>query len=106
MYNRRCEKYVKDSLGISGTYHKVLGINWNTTTDNFVFEFSDIINITSKLNVTKKNILKVSAMFFGPLGLNCPILLQPKLLFRNIVIQKCQWDTKVKTHLTINGNYF
>ena len=34
-------------------------------------------------------------MFFDPLSLICPILLQPKLLFRNIVIQKCQWDTKV-----------
>ena len=34
-------------------------------------------------------------MFFDPLALTCPILLQPKLLFRNIVIQKCQWDTKV-----------
>ena len=60
-----------------------------------MFEFSDIINIASKLNVTKRNILKVSAMFLDPLGLICPILLQPRLLFRNIEIQKCHWNTKV-----------
>ena len=95
MHSADDETYVKDSLGINGTYRKVLGVNWNTTADKFVFGFSDIINIPSKLNVTKRNILKISSMFFNPLGLICPILLQPKLLFRNTVIQKCQWDTKV-----------
>ena len=95
MHNADDETYVKDSLGNNYTYGKVLGVNWNTTTYKFVFEFNDIINIASKLNVTKRNILKVSAMFFDPLGLICPTLLQPKLLFKNIVIQKCQWDTKI-----------
>ena len=52
MHNANDETCVKDSLGISGTYRKVLGVNWNTTADKFVFEFSDIINIASKLNVT------------------------------------------------------
>ena len=104
MHNTDDETYVKDSLGISGTYRKVLGVNWNTTADKFVLEFSDIINIASKSNVTKRNILKVSAMFFHPLGLICPISLQSKLLFRNIVIQKCQWDTKV--NIDVNNKWF
>ena len=43
-------------------------------------------------------------MFFGPLGLICPILLQSKLLFRNIVIQKYQWDTKV--NIDVNNKWF
>ena len=34
MHNADGEIYVKDSLGIGGTYRKVLGVNWNTTTDN------------------------------------------------------------------------
>ena len=36
------ETYVKDFLGNSYTYQKVLGVNWNATTDKFVFEFSNI----------------------------------------------------------------
>ena len=84
MHNADDETYVTDSLGISDTYRKVMGVNWNTTDDKFGFEFSDIINIASKLNVTERNILKVNAMFFDPLGLIFPVLLQPKLLFRNI----------------------
>ena len=103
MYNADDETYVKNSLRNRYTYRKVLGVNWNTTTDKFVFEFNDIINIASKLNVTKRNILKVSAMFFNPLGLICPNLLQPKLLFRNIAMQKCQWVTKV--NIDINNKW-
>ena len=87
MHNADDETYVKESLGISGMYRKVPGVNWYTTVDKFVFEFSNI-NIALKLNVTKRNILKVSAMFFDSLGLICPILLQPELLFRNIVNTK------------------
>ena len=34
MHNADGEIYVKDSLGIGGTYRKVLGVNWNTTTDH------------------------------------------------------------------------
>ena len=49
MPNANDETYVKDSLGNSYTYQKVLVINGNATTDKFVF--SDIINIASKLNV-------------------------------------------------------
>ena len=70
MPNANHETHVKDFLGNTYTYQKVLGVNWNATTDKFVFEFSKIINIASKLNVTKRNMLKVSAMFFDPLGLN------------------------------------
>ena len=42
-------------------------------------------------------------MFLDPLGLICPISSQPKLLFRNIVIQKCQWDTKV--NIDVNNKW-
>ena len=35
MHSEDDETYVKDSLGISGTYLKVLGVNWNTTADKF-----------------------------------------------------------------------
>ena len=102
-HNADDETYVKDSLGNSYTNRRVLGVNWSTVTDKFVFEFIDIINNPSKLSVTKRNILKVSSMFFDSLGLICPILLQPKLLFRHIVIQKCQRQTKV--NIVVNNKW-
>ena len=42
-------------------------------------------------------------MFFEPLGLICLILLQPKLSFKNIVIQKCEWDTKL--NIDVNNKW-
>ena len=54
----------------------------------------------------KRDILKVSAMSFDPLGLICPISLLPKSLFRNTVIQKCQWDTKVNTDVNNKWKLF
>ena len=73
------------------TYIKVLSVSWNTATKISVFEFRHIVNVASKLNITKRNILKVSVMFFEPLGLIiCPIL----LYIAEIIIQK-QCNTKM-----------
>ena len=72
MNNAGDETHITDSLAIWDKYKKVLGTNWNTAATRSVFEFNQIINIASKLNVTKRNILKFSAMFFDRLGLICP----------------------------------
>ena len=45
-------------------------------------------------------------MFFDPFGLIFPILLQPKLLFRNIVIQKCQRDTRINIDVSNKWKLF
>ena len=62
----------------------MLGLNWNINKDAFVFEFSDIDESGSGLVYTKRNILKIGASFFDPLGLFCPFVLQAKLLFQEL----------------------
>ena len=63
---------------------KVLGSNWNYQTDEFLFEFQNLINEANELTCTKRNVLKVGASFFDPLGLLRPVTLLTKLLFKNI----------------------
>ena len=75
-------------------YTKVLGINWDTFNNNFVFEFYDIYSTASALPVTKCNVLKISSTFFDPLGFILPITL-PSKLFKNIYSQKFNWDDEV-----------
>ena len=41
---------------------------------------------------TKQNIIKLDASFFDPLGLVCPVVLQPKLLFQELRELKVDWD--------------
>ena len=60
-------------------YCKVLGVTWNKNNDKFVFDFSNLVEIAIGTDPTKRNILKLIGMFFDPLGLISPIILQPKL---------------------------
>ena len=59
---------IDNSSNDADNYTKVLGINWDTFNDNFVFEFYDIYSTASALQVTKRNVLKISSTFFDPLG--------------------------------------
>ena len=87
--------YVENELGVSNNYRRVLGLNWNIDKDIFVFEFSDIAESGLGLVYTKRNILKISASFFDPLGLVCPVVLQAKLLFQELCELKVDWDEVV-----------
>ena len=71
---------------------KILGLNWNITSDEFMFYFTDIINTATSLPVTKRNVLKLPSMFFDRLRLISPIVLQIKILFKEACALKCTWD--------------
>ena len=75
--------YTKETFGISNEYRKVFRINWELANDKFIFEFNNLIDAAEKLNVTKRNELKLSAMFFDPLGIISPLALQAKLIFKD-----------------------
>ena len=78
----------------------MLGVNWDLANDTFIFEFNNVIDAAEKLNVTKRNILKLSAMFFDPLGIISPLVLQVKLMFKDICLLKFSWDDNLPTILT------
>ena len=61
------EIYVQTELGTSNKYHKVLEINWDTNNDTLVIEFEKLVDEFLKMDVTKRNILKLSASTFDPL---------------------------------------
>ena len=60
----------------SQSFKKVLGINWDIESDEFVYTFENILSLTETLPVTKRNILKIASSFFDPLGLISPIVIQ------------------------------
>ena len=63
-----------------GSYRKVLGF----AEDQFVYEFDEILSHARNLEETKRNVLKVSVMFYDPLGFISPVVLQPKLIFKQL----------------------
>ena len=100
------ETYIQNSFSSSSKYHKVLGINWETRKDYFVFEFANIAEVAKRLQVTKCNILKISAMFFDPLGVVCSIVLNAKILFQETCKQKLLWEAVVPVDINNKWKVF
>ena len=46
------------------THKKVLGIEWDTNNDKFVFRFSKFISDAQSLHPTKRNILRIAASLY------------------------------------------
>ena len=78
-------------------YHKVLGLNWDNKNDEFIFEFSQAVLEANKLAPTKRSVLKITGMFFDPLGLILPIIIQSKLMFQRACVTKFSWDSLLST---------
>ena len=68
----------------SNKIRKVLGINWNIFHDKPELEISDLTKIALELPATKRNILKIIAIFYDPLGLVSSIVLQSKLIYHSL----------------------
>ena len=83
-----------------------MGVEWNVSKDEFIFTLFDIIETAESLPVTKRNILKISTMFFEPLGLICPLVLQVKLLFKEACILNVKWDDLLPTEFVVKYNNF
>ena len=54
--------------------HKVvLGVGWNTTSNELIFRFDDLVSKCDIIKHTKRNLLSVSASIFDPLGFIAPV---------------------------------
>ena len=78
-------------------YRKVLGVIWNKNKEKFVFDFSNIIEIANEIDPTKRNMPKLIGMFFDPLCLISPFVLQLKLFFKKLCVSKHDWDSILST---------
>ena len=66
------------------TEQNVLGTNWNYLTDEFLFKFQTEVEGAQGLMPTKRNVLRVIASFYDPMGLISPIIIQMKILLQDI----------------------
>ena len=56
----------------------------------------DIFSAVFNLLVTKRNVLKISSIFFDPLGFIIPITLPAKVLYKDICLEKHTWDSEIR----------
>ena len=75
-----------------------------------MFTFDEIASFSSTLTFTKRNILKITNLFFDPLGFLCPIVLQAKPVFNKAYFKnslgpwsaRINWKKKKKRKLFLN----
>ena len=85
---------------------KVLGLNWDYKNNEFIFDFSQVILEANQLAPTKRSVLKTAGMFFDPLGLILPIIIQSKLIFQRLCVAEFSWDSLLSTEYRELWNKF
>ena len=98
------ESYSKCRAGLlhptcEGEHSKLLGVAWNSHTDQLLFKFDELIDYASSLPPTKRSILKITAKIFDPLGLLGPFVIRLKLMFRRLCMEKVDWDEVLEKEL-------
>ena len=71
---------------------KVLGMRWDCETDNLPFDFESLVEFGYSLKPTKRNLLRLTAKIFDPLGLLSPATFILKVLFQKVCLTKYGWD--------------
>jgi hypothetical protein len=84
----------------------VLGVAWDTITDEFVFQFDNFLSKCASLEQTKRNLLSASASIFDPLGVIAPITARIKTIFQLLCKDKLNWDDLIPPALASIWNKF
>ena len=91
------QSFVKASIGQPGDDKaSILGLNWDTDSDEIYFEFEKIIDLAWKLPLTKRSVLKLSAKIFDPLGFLSLFTINLKILFHVLCTNKVDWDEELQ----------
>ena len=80
-------------------YKKVLGLEWDVKNDEIVFQFEPFICLARSLEPTKRNVLKVCASFYDPLGFISPITARIKTIFQLLCKNQYLWDENLSSEI-------
>ena len=72
---------------------KVLGIDWHKQNDSFIIDLNKIYEVVNELTRAKRSALKIKASIYDPIGIISPVVVLFKILFQEISLLKCEWDS-------------
>ena len=84
---------------LDGGESKVLGHLWNRSEDTFIFKFDKLVKIAQALSATKRNVLKIAASVYDPLGILSPMVVKMKVLLQEACYLQYAWDTPLPDEL-------
>ena len=80
---------------VMGPQEKILGIKWNSEKDVLKLDVKEIFPEAHTTKPTKRNILKIIAGIYDPIGFLQPLVIDFKILFQNICKASLQWDDEL-----------
>ena len=89
-----------DSTPLQNTEAKVLGMNWDFESDDILLKFEKFVSLSKELSPTKRNLLKLAASVFDPIGFVSPVLVRMKMLLQETCLLKLEWDTPLPENLS------
>jgi hypothetical protein len=83
--------FAKQQLGANPKENecKLLGLKWNKIEDTLQVDFPTVPAV-----LTKRGVLTYLAKVYDPLGLISPMMLEGKIIYREICEEKIRWDEK------------
>ena len=88
----------------SGSNLSLLGLFWNSQTDHFSFDFTELITYAHNLPANRRSLLKVTAKIFDPLGFLSPFVIRLKVLFQILCMKGCEWDQPLEDEILQSWN--
>ena len=71
---------------------KVLGVSWDSESDDLFYDLSSVLELVKSLKPTKRSLLKIAAKIFDPLGGLSVYTIKLKVLFQEFCLNKLGWD--------------
>ena len=74
-------------------FHRSLGLLWDLGSDTFTFKISE-----DEKPCTRRGVLSSVNSLFDPLGLISPVVIQGRILMRDLVAETTDWDLPLSSH--------
>ena len=71
---------------------KLLGVLWDGDTDKFLFKVDELEKEVGQVSITKRQVLRIAASIFDPLGFLGPFTVRLKILFQMLCVNNNNWD--------------
>jgi len=84
-------------VGNGDPQSKLLGVGWDSGSDELHFNFSALIDQVRRLPPSRRSSLKVTASIFDPLGILSPFVVRLKVLFQTLCSQRVEWDQPLES---------
>jgi hypothetical protein len=99
--NEKLQEFINKKENNNIGDQKVLGITWDEKKDNFIINLENYVKEAEKYKVTKRNVLRVIAGVYDPIGFIQPIVIKLKNLFQEICCKSIDWDDELDEKLVL-----